>query len=128
METQYVINSCAEFGADVGIDIHSLSYDTKANEGNCAYGVASDFSKKAKDVATDIRNDYDYNLNSYGESNANGEGSGKNWLLANGIVGGLIEMNAGAYSTEYNEQQHTADVLELDYTLLLRMLNMWIVT
>lgn len=126
IETQYVINSTIEFDANVGIDIHCLSYVTQANEGSCAYG--GNFGADKPDVVfvdSTMKADYNIRADNYGDSSASGEGEGKNWLLANGIEGGLVEMNAGAYALQYNGNQHTALIMEADYTYLLRMLNVW---
>lgn len=126
IETQYVINSAIEFGANVGIDIHCLSYITQANEGGCAYG--GNFGTDKPDVIfvdSTMKADYTLRADNYGDSSVSGEGEGKNWMLANGIEGGLVEMNAGAYALQYNGNQHTALIMEADYTYLLRMLNVW---
>lgn len=130
IEVQYVINTCIEFGANVGIDIHCLGYTTEANEGVCAYGgnnmISSDAGKKDIDrVINSMLSDFSIKLQNYGEASATGEGEGKNWLLANGIEGGLIEMNAGPYALQYDGKQHSGFILGADYTLLLRLLNLW---
>lgn len=129
-ETQYVMNTCIEFGANVGIDIHCLGYVTEANEGACAYGgngmTASNAGTNDIDlVINSMLSDFSIKLQNYGEASATGEGEGKNWLLANGIEGGLIEMNAGSYALQYNGKQHSGFILGADYTLLLRLLNLW---
>lgn len=126
IETQYVMNSAIEFDANIGIDIHCLGYTTQANEGGCAYG--GNFGADKPDVVfvdSTMKADYTIRADNYGDSSASGEGEGKNWMLANGIEGGLVEMNAGAYALQYNGNQHTALIMEADYTYLLRMLNVW---
>lgn len=125
IETQYVINTCIEFMANVGIDIHCLGYTTEANENTCAYGGNFADKSDVNIVVQSMLSDFNINLINYGDSSATGDGEGKNWLLANQIEGGLIEMNAGDYSLTFNGNQHTGVTLAADYALLLRMLNLW---
>lgn len=117
-ETQYVMNLVDAIGATCAIDIHCLGYVTAANEGVCAYENETVISSIVKDAMSM----FGISANYWGDKTNTSEGPG--WIIKQGIAGGLIEMNAGDYATYYKGRQHTANILEADYTLLLNAIKM----
>ena len=120
-ETQYIMNLVDSLGADLAIDIHCLGYNTEANEGQCAYKNPTEINSKVRDTMLLFGIDYV----SYGVSTPTTSNEGSAWIKKIGIAGGLIEMNAGKYATSYNGGQHTANILQADYTLLLNAIRMY---
>lgn len=123
-ETQFVMNTCLAVEAALGIDVHCLSYTTEANQGKCHHSGRIPNSTVNSKVRIAMQN-YGLEYSNYGDADPETGGAGKDWLLFNGIVGGLIEMNAGPYASAFNGKQHSSFFLEADYTLLLNAIKMW---
>ena len=125
-ETQFAMNLCAAFSPAVAIDIHCLGYVTAGNVGRIHYEgqiLATDMLAKARDTMLG----YSFELSSYGNAEPESKSQGADWINYQGIVGGLIEMNAGPYAADGGDgNQHTAHIMETDYTLLLNMLRVWL--
>lgn len=123
-ETQFIMNTCLDFNADLAVDVHCLSYTTQANQGKCHYSGYVPNSTANNRVGT-VMGNYGLAYTTYGNADPQSEAGGKDWIYFNGISGGLIEMNAGLYSSSFNGKQHSAFTLEADYTLLLNAIRMW---
>ena len=123
-ETQYIMNMCLDFEADLAIDIHCLGYVTANNEGKVhweGYIPNASLNNYIKEVMLGYGVDY----TSYGNANPNGSSQGADWIYFKGMSGGLIEMNAGRQASSYDGQQHTSFVMEVVYTFLLNVIRMW---
>lgn len=125
-ETQYIMNQCVAFDSDVAIDIHCLSYTTANNEGRCHYeGYAQ--SDVYNEIIKNTMLGYGLGYTSYGNATPDSAARGCDWLYAEGISGGLIEMNAGDYASAYNGKQHSGYIVEADFTLLLNTIRLWMI-
>ena len=128
-ETQYIMNACKYFGANLAIDIHCLSFYMSGSYGRTHYeGYIP--NTELNDKVADVMLGYSMSYTSYGNASPSTSSQGSDWIYANGMSGGLIEMYAGPkgnYSQPfYNGKQHTAFIMEVDYTLLLNTLRMWL--
>lgn len=124
-ETQFVMNVVKAYDTTLAIDVHCLGFVNNLNEGMCHYeGYVGD--SDALGVATDTMQSFNLNHTSYGNAEPNNAAKGSDWIYANGIAGGLEEMNAGAYASSYDGKQHNAYIMECDYTLLLNHIRMWL--
>jgi hypothetical protein len=123
-ETQFVMNLTMAVDAVVAIDIHCLSYVTD-HTGRTHYAGYIP-STSSRDVLVETMRDYSFDCSSYGGENPDSYAEGQAWIHYVGKQGGLIEMNPGPYATAFDGKQHSAHVLEADYTLMLSSLRMWL--
>lgn len=123
-ETQYIMNMCLDFEADIAVDIHCLGYVTQNNQGQTHFEGYIPSSVMNGYINT-VLVGFGFSYTSYGESLPETTAQGASFIRFNGISGGLIEMNAGKYSSSYNGKQHTPFIMEADYTLLLNTVRMW---
>lgn len=124
-ETQFIMNTVAYFGADIAIDIHCLGYTQANNAGKVHWDGFIPFDD-ANNKVYDCMMSYSVEYSKYGDATPNTRATGGDWIYYIGINGGLIEMNAGAYAASGGDgKQHTPYFMELDYTLLLNTLRMW---
>lgn len=128
-ETQFIMNVCSAIGAQIAIDTHCLGYISARNNGLTHYEgyvplqYIADITFLERLVKT--MKGYSFACTNYGNATPSTTARGSDWLYYNGIAGGLIEMNAGAYASSFDGKQHTSHILEADYTLLLSLLRMW---
>jgi hypothetical protein len=127
-ETQYIMNMCKYFNADLAIDIHCLGYtDKDRNNGIMYYENGRNLDADIKAYITETLMGYGYDLKRYkSKYDPNTSSTGYSWIIEEGIAGGLIEMNAGEYASSYNGNQHTPHVMEACYTTLLNMIRAWL--
>lgn len=124
-ETQFVMNLCAAMNPIMAIDIHCLGYVTATNEGKVHY-EGQILAQQQLTRAIDTLGGFSFALSSYGEADPNTKSHGADWLTYQNIVGGLIEMNAGPYSSQPDGKQHSSHIMATDYTLLLNMIRVWL--
>jgi hypothetical protein len=122
-ETQFVMNTVAYFGANVAIDIHCLGYVNAVSEGKTHYQGFIPNAELNSGIY-EIMRSLSFTYTNYGEAAPLTSAQGSDWLNYIGVSGGLIEMNAGF--AEGNGLQHTAEIMEVDFTLLLNTLRLWI--
>ena len=126
-ETQFIMNTVMYFGADLAIDIHCLGYNVKSNEGLTHWDGYIP-NEVANSKLREVMNSLFMEWSKYGDATPETRATGGDWIYFQGISGGLIEMNAGAYSSISggNGKQHTPFIMEVDYTLLLLTIRLWI--
>jgi hypothetical protein len=111
------MNILNEFDADVSIDIHCLGIVRQVSEGKCHFeGLVTETAQN--NLILEIMESYGLAYSSYGDADPATTAQGPSYIRQLGKAGGLIEMNAGNPTTVDN-YQHTAHLLEADYTLLL---------
>jgi hypothetical protein len=123
-ETQFIMNTALDVGADIAIDIHCLGYASSVlNEGRTHYeGYVSAINGKVEEI---MRGFCGHSYTSYGSESPTSRATGADWIYSLGIAGGLIEMNAGPYAVAFDGKQHNAGIMFTDYTLLLNVIRMW---
>ena len=123
-ETQFIMNMCKRFGSDINFDIHCLGYVNPIAEGlmylSETYIPNQEFYQNTIDIMYGMGFRFDH------RGDPQGGAHGSEWMDEQGMLGGVFEMNAGAYSLSYDGNQHTAEVMEACYTEMLNCIRMYL--
>ena len=128
-ETQYIMNMCNRFKPDIAIDMHCLGFGNPIAEGLMYFSETAIPNNHFYQKMQKALSGYGFLFDQLGDPHPNEGAHGSEWLYFNGVIGGVFEMNAGAYSNSshtYNGKQHTSVIMEADYTELLNCLRCWI--
>ena len=126
-ETQYIMNMCKRFGADISIDIHCLGFGNVLAEG-LMYFSETEIPDSAFYAKTQkVLGGFGYLFDHRGDPEPANAAHASEWMVQNGMIGGVFEMNPGKYSENhiYDGNQHTADVMVACYTEMLLCVRAW---
>lgn len=126
-ETQYIMNMCKRFTPDISIDIHCLGFGNQVAEGLMYLSETAIPNQTIYQRTKDTLLGMGYLFDHRGDPEPLQMAHGSEWMDYYGMVGGVFEMNAGAYSNNhvYNGKQHTPSVMEACYTELLNCIRGW---
>ena len=124
VETQYIMNTVTAFNPDVALDLHCLGYVNSANDKKCHYEGHINNSYKINEIARSMKRDYDLTCTSYGIGDYTTSATGDSYFNYKGIKGLLLEFNARDGVSGGSDNLHTANIMEANYTFMLRIINM----
>ena len=124
IETQYVVDTISAFSPDIALDLHCLGYVVSDNDMTCAYSGQIKDHTKIENIVNSMRRDYNLNCVSYGQGDYTTNGNGDSYFRYLGIDGILLEFQSRDGLTSGSSVLHSANIMEANYTYLLRILNM----
>lgn len=136
-ETQYVMNTMVDSKADVAMSVHTISCKATSQRTRCMYQGQNPNGKftqnKIEEIADDMKSSYNLDFIAYNPLECPPDTTAKSpsFITQCGAYGGIVEMqchNPLATNEEATAQttMFTADVMEQNYSLLLKFIIMWL--
>lgn len=133
-ETQHFMNTLVESKTKIALANHALGNGTDSGEGIsagfCHYMLGRDNAKYAdsiKSIGEIMSANYNLSFTDYGQAPPETWGKTRSYIASIGAEGGALEMQSReGFIKAGNGEEHTAKIMEANYTLLLQFLYMLI--
>jgi hypothetical protein len=135
-EMQYFMNTLVASGTKIAMANHALgsginsSTGESVSAGHCHYMLGRNDSKYTDDlnaIGETMATFYNLAFSDYGQAPPESHAKTRSYIAWIGAEGGAVEMNAReGFILDGEGNEHTARIMEADYTLMLQFLHMLI--